>query len=144
MRRNTILFFGKITLFFLLACVERVVGMPLVSSYFFWNDVSIQNWIYDIMFIFLFCIVLSSLFGLNSVILVVVYTVAKYFFSLANIRKNRAVGIVLCVLFVTVLFWQQVGGFSLRLGIYSSIQILILFITQLKITRFTRFLHAKK
>lgn len=144
MRRNILLFCGKVTMFFLLICVERVVGMPLLSSYFFWNDASTNNWIYEIVFIFLFCIVLSSLFSWNSALLVVIYTAIKYFFSSDTIRKNRALGITLSVLFVSLLFWQQMGGFSVRLALYSSIQILIIFVTQLKITRFTRYIHAKK
>lgn len=125
-------FIGKILLFFLLLCVERVIGFPFISSYLFWNDTYQHNWVFEIVLTFLFFIFTASLFGLNIFLIVFFYLGIKIIFSSSFFRKMSILQLVSGIFFVSLLYWGDVTK-TPRTLVFSAIQIIFLITVQLQL-----------
>jgi len=124
-------FIGKILLFFLILCVERVIGFPFISSYLFWNDVSPHNWIFEIILTFFFSLFVSSLFGLNILLVVLLYCGVKMVFSLSFFRKMSLLQMLVGGFLVSLVYWSSMTK-TPRVMVFSVIQVGILVVLQLQ------------
>jgi len=122
----------KSLLLLLLLLFERVVGLPIVSSYLFFSFIDSLVFWKKIVLVMLFSLLISSFYGLQLLYVFLFLMVGSMVLSLGMLRKQRVVRIVTVGGGSLVLFWFL--GVSITPGIlvYSVIQMVILVLSQYK------------
>jgi hypothetical protein len=133
-----ILIIAKSVMLVLLLLFERVVGLPIVSSYLFFSFVDALIFWKKIMFVVVYSIVLSSFYGLHLLYVFLFLMIESMMLSLGFFRKQRLARIAMVSCSSLVFFWFL--GVSLTTGIlvYAVLQTGVLVLSQYKQIQYKR------
>lgn len=127
-----ILIIAKSVMLVLLLLFERVVGLPIVSSYLFFSFIDTLIFWKKIVLVIVFSIVLSSFYGLQLLYVFLFLMLGSMVLSLGFFRKQRVARIAMVGCSSLVFFWFL--GVSITQGIlvYAALQMGILVLSQYK------------
>jgi hypothetical protein len=125
-------FLLKATLLSGLLLLERVVGLPVMSTYFFFGFSETVDYRIKIILITIFSIVISSLYSTHILYTFLLLSAVSLVLNFGLLRKQRFFRIMVLSLSYLVFFWFFVSSLSLGIVSYLIIQVMILMLIQYK------------